>query len=52
ATALIRLRDDAELRKSLGSNARRIVEEHFDRKVCEKELLDYYDRIGIKRCNT
>ncbi|MBA7484468.1 hypothetical protein ES707_19995 [subsurface metagenome] len=36
----------------MGHSGRQYVEQYFDRKVCEKELLDYYDRIGIKRCNT
>jgi glycosyltransferase involved in cell wall biosynthesis len=52
ATALITLRDDPELRGRLGINARSMVEKHFDRKVFEKELLDYYGRIGIKSYNT
>jgi len=52
ATALITLRDDPELRGRLGINARSMVENHFDRKVFEKELLDYYGRIGIKSYNT
>jgi len=47
AKALIALRDDPALRKRLGFNARRRVEEYFDRKVFEKELLDYYCRIGF-----
>lgn len=52
ATALITLRDDPELRKRFGFNARSMIEEHFDRKVLEKELLDYYGRVGLKSHNT
>lgn len=51
-TALITLRDDPALRKRLSFNARSMVEKFFDRKVFNKLLLDYYDRIGIKRRNT
>jgi len=52
ATALITLRDDPELRKRFGLNARSMVEEHFDRKILEKELLDYYERVGLMSHNT
>ncbi len=49
ATALITLRDDPELRKRFGFNAKSIVEEHFNRKNLEKELLDYYERVGLNK---
>ena len=32
----------------LAANARRNVEKYFDRKICEKLLIDYYCNIGIK----
>ena len=52
ATALITLRDDPGLRKRFGFSARSMVEEHFDRKIFEKELPDYYGRVGLKSYNT
>ena len=52
ADALAVLRDNHDLRKRMGHCGRQYVEQYFDRKVFNKLLLDYYDRIGIKRCNT
>jgi len=49
---LVTLRDNHDLRKRMGHCGRQYVEQCFDRKVFNKMLLDYYDRIGIKRCNT
>ena len=49
---LVTLRDNHDLRKRMGHCGRQYVEQYFDRKVFNKMLLDYYDRIGIKRCNT
>lgn len=52
AEALVALKNNHDLRKSMGRCGRQYVEQYFDRKVFNKLLLDYYDRIGIKRCNT
>ncbi len=52
ADALVVLRDNHDLRNRMGHCGRQYVEQYFDRKVFNKLLLDYYDRIGIKRCNT
>ena len=52
ADALAVLRDNHDLRERMGRCGRQYVEQYFDRKVFNKLLLDYYDRIGIKRCNT
>lgn len=51
ADALVVLRDNHDLRNRMGHCGRQYVEQYFDRKVFNKLLLDYYDRIGIKRCN-
>lgn len=51
AEALVVLRDNHDLRNRMGHCGRQYVEQYFDRKVFNKLLLDYYDRIGIKRCN-
>ncbi len=52
ADALVVLRHNHDLRKRMGHCGRQYVEQFFDRKAFNKLLLDYYDRIGIKRCNT
>lgn len=52
ADALVVLRDNHDLRKRMGHCGRQYVEQYFDRKVFNRLLLDYYDRIGIKRRNT
>ncbi len=49
---LVTLKDNHDLRKRMGHRGRQYVEQYFDRKVFNKMLLDYYDRIGIKRSNT
>jgi len=50
-TALITLRDDPELRKRFGANARSMVEKFFDRKILMEKLLGYYSKIGLKSHN-
>lgn len=45
--ALITNRDDQAFRERLGVNARNMVERFFDRKLFNKTLLDYYERLGI-----
>ena len=52
ADALAVLRDNHDLRKRMGHCGRQYVEQYFDRKIFNKLLLDYYDRIGIKQGNT
>ena len=47
AKALVTLRDNHDLRKRMGHLGRQYVEQYFDRRVFNKLLLDYYDRIGI-----
>lgn len=51
AEALIAFRDDANLRKRFGANARKRVEEFFDRKILMEKLLDYYKKISLKSHN-
>lgn len=51
AEALAALKDNHDLRKRMGCCGRQYVEQYFDRKVFNKSLLDYYDRIGIKSYN-
>jgi len=46
-TALITLRDEPELRKRFGFNARSMVEEYFDRKGLMRKFLEYHRRIGV-----
>lgn len=41
--AICRLRDNADLRRQLGANARRTAEEKFDRALCRRALLTYYE---------
>ena len=48
AEALVVLRDNRDLRKCMGYAGRRYVEQCFDRKICKKELLYYYGKIGIE----
>jgi len=52
ADALAVLRDNHDLRKRMGNCGRQYVEQYFDRKIFNKLLLDYYDRIGIMQGNT
>ena len=42
-TAIIRLRDDAQLRKKLGSNARKGFEQKYNWKNQEEKLYKIYD---------
>ena len=51
AEAIIALKRDPDLRKQMGYLGRQYVEQYFDRKVFNKFVLDYYDRIGIKSYN-
>ncbi|MBN1788079.1 MAG: glycosyltransferase [Sedimentisphaerales bacterium] len=37
-----------QLQAELAENARRNIEKYFDRKICEKLLIDYYYDIGIE----
>lgn len=51
AEAIVTLRDNHDLRKRMGHCGRQYVERYFDRRVFNKLLLDYYDRIGVKNNN-
>jgi N,N'-diacetylbacillosaminyl-diphospho-undecaprenol alpha-1,3-N-acetylgalactosaminyltransferase len=51
AEALAALKGNHDLRKRMGCCGRQYVEQYFDRKIFNKSLLDYYDRIGIKSYN-
>jgi len=51
ADAFVLLRDNPDLRTRMGQTGRRLVEQHFDRKTCQKQLLDYYSRIGLNKYN-
>ena len=48
ADALVLLRDNRDLSRRMGQAGRWYVEQYFDRKIAEKELLDYYARINVK----
>ena len=50
ADALIFLYDNPDLLKRMGRASRQYIKEYFDRKVAGKELIKYYNRIGIKAC--
>jgi len=42
-SAVLRLRDDAELRNRLGNNARKAFEQKYSSRIMEKELYQVYD---------
>jgi glycosyltransferase involved in cell wall biosynthesis len=45
AAACLRLLEDAELRKTLSVNARRLIEDRFDIRQNSRELRDLFSRI-------
>ena len=45
--AIVALRDNYDLRKRMGYCGRQYVKQYFDRRVFNKLLLDYYDRMGV-----
>ena len=47
AENIVRLADDAELRKEMGKRGRQLVEKHFDRRKLAGRLLDIFaDALG------
>jgi glycosyltransferase involved in cell wall biosynthesis len=49
ASAMARLLDDSELRDSLGTNGRRLVEERFSIEAMSNSLVELYDRVLSRR---
>jgi glycosyltransferase involved in cell wall biosynthesis len=47
AEALLALKSNPDLRKRMGCSGRKHVEQYYDRRIFNKLLLDYYNRIGI-----
>ncbi|MEP7169047.1 MAG: glycosyltransferase family 4 protein [Bacteroidota bacterium] len=43
--AIIKLRDEKDFYKSIGENARKLVENEYDNKIIGKELLNFYAKL-------
>jgi glycosyltransferase involved in cell wall biosynthesis len=42
-SSILKVKNDKELRKSIGENARKLVEKEYDNKIIGKDLLSFYE---------